>query len=65
VLVIGVDGPSATNAAHHDLQMTDEFLKTLPDNLKDRFSGRIVEQITAVRQNHVIEGLIEPVNDGY
>ncbi|MBL0923076.1 MAG: phytanoyl-CoA dioxygenase family protein [Sphingomonadaceae bacterium] len=65
VLVIGVDGPSATNAAHHDLQMTAEFLAALPENLRSRFSGRIVEEITAVRQNHVIEGLIEPANSGY
>jgi Phytanoyl-CoA dioxygenase (PhyH) len=65
VLVIGVDGPSATNAAHHDLQMTNAFLATLPDNLQNRFDGRIVQEITAVRQNHVIEGLIEPVNAGY
>jgi Phytanoyl-CoA dioxygenase (PhyH) len=65
VLVIGVDGPGATNAAHHDLQITAEFLATLPDNLRDRFDGRIVEEITVVRQNHVIEGLIEPVEAGY
>ncbi len=65
VLVIGVDGPGATNAAHHDLQMTEAFVHTLPNELVGRFTGRIVEQITAVRQNHVIEGLIEPVSSGY
>lgn len=65
VLVIGVDGPSANNAAHHDLQMTQEFVKTLPLELSGHFTGRIVEQITAVRQNHVIEGLIAPVSTGY
>ena len=65
VLVIGVDGPSATNAAHHDLQMTEAFVRTLPPELVGRFTGRMVEQITAVRQNHVIEGLIEPASSGY
>lgn len=65
VLVIGVDGPGATNAAHHDLQMTKGFVSRLPGDLKHRFDGRIVEEITAVRQNHVIEGLIEPVEAGY
>lgn len=65
VLVIGVDGPTATNATHHDLQMTKAFAETLPPVLSGRFSGRIVDQIMAVRQNHVIDGLIEPVHGGY
>lgn len=65
VLVIGVDGSGATNAAHHDLQMTAEFAESLPEQLRDRFTARIVERITAVRQNHVIEGLIEPASAGY
>lgn len=65
VLVIGVDGPSATNAAHHDLQMTSGFARSLPPVLADRFCGRIVDQIAAVRQNHLIDGLIEPVQAGY
>ena len=65
VLVIGVDGPGATNAAHHDLQMTAAFADSLPDTLAGQFNGRMVEHITAVRQNHVIEGLIEPATSGY
>lgn len=65
VLVIGVDGPSATNAAHHDLQMTPAFVKTLPLVLRGRFTGRIVDEITAVRQNHMIEGLIGSAPAGY
>lgn len=59
VLVIGVDGPDATNAAHHDLQMTRAYADALPDVLKGRFSGRVVGEITPVRQKHVIEGLVE------
>lgn len=65
VLVIGVDGPSANNAAHHDLQMTASFAKKLPPVLAGRFAGRTVDQITSVRQNHVIEGLIAPASSGY
>ena len=65
VLVIGVDGPNATNAAHHDLQMTAAFVAGLPPPLVGRFTGRIVEQITAVRQNHVIDGLLAPVTSAY
>lgn len=65
VLVIGVDGPSARNADHHDLQMTEAFQPALPTVLANRFTGRIVEQISAVRQNHVIEGLIAPAASAY
>jgi Phytanoyl-CoA dioxygenase (PhyH) len=65
VLVIGVDGPGATNAAHHDLQMTRNFVDSLPDQLAGRFEGRIVDTITAVVQNHVIEGLIDSAPSGY
>jgi hypothetical protein len=65
VLVIGTDGPSAKNANHHDLQMTSAFEESVPMVLKGRFNGRIVEQISSVRQNHVIEGLIEPASGGY
>lgn len=65
VLVIGVDGPDAANSAHHDLQMTRAFEASLPPVLKGRFNGRVVEQIGCVRQYHVIDGLIEPVVDGY
>lgn len=65
VLVIGVDGPTATNSAHHDLQMTQAFAAKLPPVLSGRFSGRMVDKIKAVRQNHVIDGLIEAVQGGY
>ena len=30
VLVVGVDAPDATNAAHHDLQVTRAYAATLP-----------------------------------
>jgi hypothetical protein len=65
VLVIGVDGPGANNAAHHDLQMTREFADSLPAALAGRFEGRIVERISSVVQNHVIEGLIDSAPSGY
>lgn len=34
VLVVGVDAPDATNAAHHDLQVTGDYLETLPSTLR-------------------------------
>lgn len=65
VLVIGVDGPDARNSDHHDLQMTRAFKAALPPVLKGRFKGRVVDRISGVRQNHVIDGLIAPIADGY
>lgn len=65
VMVIGVDGPDASNSDHHDLQMTRAFEAGLPPVLKGRFKGRVVEQISSVRQNHVIDGLIAPLADSY
>lgn len=65
VLVIGVDAPDATNAGHHDLQMTRAFANRLPDVLQGHFTARIVEEITPVRQKHVIKGLIDAPAAGY
>jgi hypothetical protein len=65
VLVIGVDGPSGTNATHHDLQMTPHFLAQLPIDLHKHCPGRIVDQIEVIRQNHVIDGLIAPTSPAY
>ncbi|TSB05435.1 phytanoyl-CoA dioxygenase family protein [Sphingorhabdus contaminans] len=65
VLVIGVDAPDANNSAHHDLQMTRGFFDALPDILTGRFRCRLVDEITPVRQKHVIEGLIDHPPHGY
>ena len=60
VLVVGVDAPDATNAQHHDLQVTRDYLATLPPRVADHLSYRIVEMLQPVVQHHVIEGLLEP-----
>jgi hypothetical protein len=60
VLVVGVDAPDATNAAHHDLQVTHAFARTLPPGLLDRMACRLVDALEPVVQHHVIEGLLEP-----
>lgn len=60
VLVVGVDAPDATNAQHHDLQVTRDYLATLPPRVSDHLSYRIVEMLQPVVQHHVIEGLLEP-----
>ena len=60
VLVIGVDAPDATNAAHHDLQVTPAYHDRLPPQVRDHLSCRIVDRLENVIQHHVIDGLLEP-----
>lgn len=60
VLVIGVDAPDATNAAHHDLQVTRSYLDGLPTAVRDHLTCRVVDKLSPVLQHHVIGGLLEP-----
>jgi len=60
VLVVGVDAPDATNAAHHDLQVTHDYARTLPPRVRDHLTCRLVDALEPVVQHHVIEGLLEP-----
>lgn len=59
MLVIGVDAPDATNAAHHDLQVTQAYYDALPGQVRDHLTCRIVERLEPVIQHHVIGGLLE------
>jgi hypothetical protein len=61
VLVVGVDAPDATNSQHHDLQVTQPYLNTLPAQVRDHLIYRVVGSLETVVQNHVIEGLLEPI----
>jgi hypothetical protein len=60
VLVVGVDAPDATNAAHHDLQVTRAYAETLPPRVIDHLTCRVVDRLEPVIQHHVIEGLLQP-----
>lgn len=60
VLVVGVDAPDATNAQHHDLQVTRAYAGSLPPRVIDHLTCRVVDQLEAVIQHHVIEGLLTP-----
>jgi hypothetical protein len=64
VLVVGVDAPDATNAAHHDLQVTHDYARTLPPRVRDHLTCRLVDALAPVIQHHVIEGLLEPAYQG-
>ncbi|MDF3077727.1 MAG: phytanoyl-CoA dioxygenase [Sphingobacteriaceae bacterium] len=57
-LVLGVDAPGAINAERHDLQLTRRFFDTLPDNLKQHLTYRLVDELEPIVQAHSIEGLM-------
>ncbi len=60
VLVVGVDAPDATNAHHHDLQVTRGYLESLPPQVRDHLTCRVTDELKPVLQHHVIEGLLKP-----
>ena len=60
VLVVGVDAPDATNAKHHDLQITRACAATLPPRVLDHLTYRVTDELKPVIQHHVIQGLLEP-----
>ena len=59
VLVVGVDAPDATNADHHDLQVTRAYLDSLPPRVRDHLTYRVTDELEQVIQHHVIDGLLE------
>ncbi len=61
VLVVGVDAADATNAQHHDLQVTPAYLASVPPRVRDHLTYRIVDRLETVVQHHVIDGLLRPV----
>jgi hypothetical protein len=60
VLVVGVDAPDATNANHHDLQITRSYAARLPERVLSHLTHRLVDEPEMVIQHHSIEGLLTP-----
>jgi len=58
VLVLGVDGPEANNAAHHDLAVTADYLAGLPEAVRRRLTCPVVDELQPIVQKHDIEGLV-------
>jgi ectoine hydroxylase-related dioxygenase (phytanoyl-CoA dioxygenase family) len=58
VLVLGVDAPDARNAERHDLQVTRAFHQTLPTELRQHMTYRVVDELEPIVQAHTIEGLV-------
>jgi hypothetical protein len=62
VLVVGADAPDATNAQHHDLQVTQGYLDSLPPRVRDHLTYRVADALKPIIQHHTIEGLLEPAS---
>jgi hypothetical protein len=60
VLVVGVDAPDAVNADHHDVQVTQAYYDSLPEQVREHLAFRVTDALEPIIQRHVIEGLLEP-----
>ncbi len=58
VFVLGVDAPDATNAAKHDLQLTEAYHAALPDEVRRHIACRVVGRLEPIVQEHAIGGLL-------
>jgi ectoine hydroxylase-related dioxygenase (phytanoyl-CoA dioxygenase family) len=61
VLVLGVDAPGAGHAAMHDLAVTAEYHRRLPDVVRDHLAGPVVDTLPRIAQKHTIDGLLRGV----
>jgi len=57
-LVLGVDAPDARNAERHDLQFTREYYESLPEEVRQHLTCRVVDRLEPIIQAHTIEGLV-------
>jgi hypothetical protein len=57
-MVLGVDAPGAGHGALHDLQVTQKFYDTVPDELRRHLDCRVVDRLEPIVQKHTIEGLV-------
>lgn len=58
VLVLGIDAPDARNAEKHDLQVTEKYYESLPANIRQHLTCRVVKELEPIVQAHTIEGLL-------
>ncbi|WP_055619840.1 phytanoyl-CoA dioxygenase family protein [Streptomyces sp. JHA19] len=58
VLVLGVDGPEASNGERHDAAVTRGYWEALPERVRRHLDVAVVDELTPVTQKHTIEGLV-------
>jgi hypothetical protein len=62
VLVLGVDAPGAGHAKLHDMMVTRDYFRALPDSVRKHLACRVVDELVPVTQKHTIEGLARGVD---
>ncbi|MFD5897707.1 MULTISPECIES: phytanoyl-CoA dioxygenase family protein [unclassified Streptomyces] len=58
VLVLGIDGPEATNGDRHDTAVTRPYWESLPERVRRHLCCPVVGTLVPVTQKHTIEGLV-------
>ncbi|MFZ3573215.1 phytanoyl-CoA dioxygenase family protein [Streptomyces sp. BH097] len=58
VLILGIDGPEATNGDRHDTAVTRAYWEALPERVRRHLDCPVVDALTPVTQKHTIEGLV-------
>ncbi|MEV8565161.1 phytanoyl-CoA dioxygenase family protein [Streptomyces sp. NPDC051322] len=58
VLVLGIDGPQASNGDRHDTAVTRAFWNSLPERVRRHLDCPVVDELVPVSQKHTIEGLV-------
>lgn len=57
VFVLGVDAPDGRNADKHDLQLSQGYYDSLPEEVRRHMACRVVAKLEPIVQGHAIEGL--------
>lgn len=58
VLILGADGPDATNGDRHDTAVSRAYWESLPERVRRHLDCPVVDRLIPVTQKHTIEGLI-------
>ncbi|MFG3137123.1 phytanoyl-CoA dioxygenase family protein [Streptomyces sp. NPDC048211] len=58
VLVLGIDGPEATNGDRHDTAVTRAYWDALPERVRRHLDCPVADELTPMTQKHTIEGLV-------
>jgi ectoine hydroxylase-related dioxygenase (phytanoyl-CoA dioxygenase family) len=58
VLVLGMDGPDATNSIQHAPAVTRDYWEKLPEHIRRHLHCPIVDELVPISQKHTIEGLV-------
>jgi hypothetical protein len=58
VVILGMVGPEAVGAAHHELAVTEDYWQALPESIRRHLHCSIVDELVPISQKHTIEGLV-------